>query len=484
MSSFYFASCGFFLLLMMLILAMECSRVSSARHVLDPREEARLPVPKGNLTISVNENFFNKAMFLLLPWLNVFLRGLKIPAHEEGDLYFDEINFTEIGVGSVSVAMESPNRLNVSLYDLKVAIPETFFSVWVGLFWCNGILRFSVRILTIKVSLMVFLQPNGKVGLKNLGVEILWLKLFVEHSFTGGFCSGMEKVIEALFGDLDKIIELMAMKKVPAMIGSMLEEKSDAFFNSLPFHVVDGPNVSEKRLEIAMNSDSRSEKSEEVSSLLLPVISSPWMPSNLDSPPWRRNLEVFFTESAFNDILLCLNRSFHLNKTVAFPPKYNSSLIKKMFPELYKLCPNCSFVALFSPTVPPRAIFRPYRTVIFDILNGFVGLRMVSAAGQQVPVLETLVNYTGGFSDLRVTLLHSIYFRLTEANVTLKVLKTSVGPIDEKALNEKVRFLLKWVLLPMFNVDFRGIPLPPQIEWPFLDVSPQGIMAAFDLSIL
>ncbi|EKF33641.1 expression site-associated gene (ESAG-like) protein [Trypanosoma cruzi marinkellei] len=483
MSSFPLLHAAVFFL-MMLILVTECSRTSSARRVLDPRKEMELLGPNGNLTVSVSEKFLNTATFLFIPLLNSLLRGLKIPSQEEGSLYLGQLNFTKFGVGAVLFAMDSPNVLNITLYNLQVAIPQTDFSVWVGFFWCNGILSFSVNMLSIRISLEFVAQSNGKLGVKSSKVNIFWLKLVVSHSFTNGFCSGMEAVVELFFGDLDNLIVEEAKQKLPDKIGSRLEEKLNALFNTFPFHVSESPSVSKGRLQIAMNPDAHSKKSEEMSSSLLPVISSPLMPSNLDLLHWRRDVEVYVTEPAFNEILLYLNRSYQLNHSIKLPACFNSSLVKSVFPNLYTLCPNCSFIALISPTVPPRAVFGPDRKVIFDVLNGFVGLRMVSSTGQEIPVLEILVNCTAGFKDLQLRLLKLIYFRLTAKNLTVKVLTTNIGTINENALNKAIRFLLRWVFIPYFNAAFIGFPLPPQISFPLLEVSTEGIKAGFDFTLL
>ncbi|RNF27226.1 ESAG-like protein [Trypanosoma conorhini] len=483
-SSTYRAPWFLFLILLLFVAPMQGAAgvaASPALRVGQPRASPRSPLHVANITLAAEEAFFTNTIPLALPLVQRLVLNLTIPPQQTDKFDVAAIHFTEFGLGGASFAMRSPNQLALSLRDMNVTIPDTAFVIKAGLLTCDGEVRAFADVTGAELSVKVSRLSNGTLRLKTAANTIEWGNLQIKHKLVGSVCNGIEKLIEIILGDLDRAIGNALKKQLPDTVGTLVEEKANDFFDSLPVTFVEDPSISAERMMLAMNPIHESKAKLVSPSVLLPFFVLPLPPTSAAPVMPRRNLAAAFTELALNDLLTSLSRSGVFNQSRRLPSEYNSSLIEYIYPDAYKLCPDCPFVFSIDSTAPPSVLLQSGQAVTLHVPNGFVGLTMTSPSGDSIAVLDVLVNFTGGVTGVGFTAGAQLDLRLTEVDLAIEVVQTHIGPVDADALSDTLRWLLNEVLIPVFNVEFHGIPLPPNVVRPSINISTEGVVAGFDV---
>ncbi|ESL10608.1 hypothetical protein TRSC58_01656 [Trypanosoma rangeli SC58] len=421
------------------------------------------------------EQFFASVISLALPWLRQLALNMTFPPQNTSVFSIDAIHIDDFGLGGASLTMTSPNQLTFSLRNVNITIRDTPFAVSIWPLNCEGKVWAFVDATDVMLSVNVSRLSNGTLRLKTAAITIEWNDMQFEHTFLTSMCNTFSKIVEAVVGDLDNIAEKL-LKALPNKMGALIEEKANDFFDSLFVTFVEDPSITEDWVVLAMNTIYNS-KVEEVSSS---VVDPTFFSSPVPVVP-QRNLAAALTGLALNDLLIWLSWGGWLNRSIQLPSEYNSSLVEYVYPDAYKLCPDCPFVFSIFPTVPPSVFLQSGQAVILNVLNGFLGLAMTSPSGDSIAVLDMLVNLTGGVTGVGLTPDAYLHLSLTEVDLAIEAVQTHIAPFDATALSQALRRMLNKFLIPMLNVEFRRISLPSYIMRPVLDISTESITVGFDV---
>ncbi|KAH9577427.1 hypothetical protein LSM04_005358 [Trypanosoma melophagium] len=425
-----------------------------------------------HIILSLKKAFFTNTIPTVIPIVNEFLENLTVPAQHTDWVDVDEIHFTRLKVENASLNMSSPNHFSVSIQNVSLVIPNTGFVVRAPLLTCDGKVSANVNISKANMVLDAHRLANESLRIKVMEITIDWKNIKTHHTLEGSACGLMEKLIEALLGNVDTLITKTMQKEVPAKAGPLVEDKAGNFFDSLPLLFTKDLDITLERMisEIKLNSKKQDNNNQLVKDLYL---TEPYLP--------QTDLGLIFSEITINDFVRYLHSIGVLNQTISLLPEYNSSLIESIYPDVYKLCRNCSFSINVVSRIPPLVQLDSNQSSIVHVTNSFFGLDMISQSGTVIPVIETLVNFTGGVKDIAFTENERLIFYLTRVNITLEILKTNIHPIDGTELFEKLSWFLNDIFIPLFNVQFTGIMLPAQISKPMLNISSKIVFTGFNV---
>ncbi|ORC93802.1 ESAG-like protein [Trypanosoma theileri] len=439
--------------------------------ILFTPDEIHSEEPSDNIILSLKKNFFTNTIPMIIPFVNIFLENLTIPPQQTDWVDINTIHFTQLKVGDASLDMSSPNNLFLSIEDINLVMPDIGFVLKTPLLTCDGKVRAVINITDAKVLLTTHRLVNGSLRLKVMETNISWKNIQTHHTLEGTGCSFMEKIIAALLGNLDDFIAKTMKKEVPEKVGPLVENKARDFLDSLPVLFTKDPDITFERIifEMKLNPKTSDFNTQFPKRLYR---NEPHHP--------QTDFGLLFSEITINNFVRYLRSIGKLNQTIALPSEYDSSLIESIYPEVYKYCPNCPFSVRFDAKIPPLVELNLNQSSIVHVTNGFVGLSMIPLSGDVIPVIEMLVNFTGGVKNLELTKDERLIFNLTNVNITLNVLKTNIHPINVTELYNKLSWFLNDVCIPLFNVKFTGITLPSQISKPVLNISSKTIFTGFD----
>jgi hypothetical protein len=150
------------------------------------------------------------------------------------------------------------------------------------------------------------------------------------------------------------------------------------------------------------------------------------------------------------------------------PENTTTSVLKKVIPKAYALCPNCPIEFAASATEAPKATFSVASGAILDIQNAMLNLTAQATVPSDSPISELMVlgfNASCGlnFSNNPESSGDYIKPTITILQIHLVVESTNVGLLPNAAiavLDPLVNAFLKDVAIPQFNKKFPGFPLP------------------------
>ena len=419
-----------------------------------------------DVTATIEESLFQKILAVVVPIINEYVAKLVIPGGEGHNWSFNPIHFTEFNIGSLAITFAAPDKLAISLDEISFSIPQTHFDVWVWIIvkaTCAGNFWASMTGTTIAIEFDAA-NVGGKLQFSNPQSNVVWGNLSINHHLDG-FCNFLEKVLELFIGNLNNLIRNVIEKDLPAKIGPLVETKLNAVFEKIPLSFVGSPTITSSGITVTVDLIPQGKRDVR-----------PALPGGRLGLP-ARDLSLDIPAQSLDNLLVYKQPSLNFNITL----KVNNSIIKDIFPAAYASCPSCPLAVEVKFLAAPTVVL-VNDTIGLNVQNMILGVNFAAGAGKFIPFVDLTLNTTVNLQELGFVNGSDIYFQLQILSFVIGQYSSAIGPIDVSLLTTLVNIVLG-IVVPTFNKDFKGIPLPAVITNGVLAVNRNQLKVGFDVNV-
>jgi hypothetical protein len=428
-----------------------------------------------DVTATIEESLFVKICNTVVPLINQYVQGLVIPGESQKHFSFDNVVIQQFDIQSISITFTNPSTVSLALSQISFAIPQTHFDVFTKILFiklsCSGNFWASMSGTTISLS-MAASESNGDLVFGDAQSSVSWGSLNINHDFPNFFCKIGQDIIQLFIGNINNLIKKTVENDIPAKIGPMVQAALDKALAKLPLDFVSQPQVTSDSISLTVD-------------LLGHPAGVAKVMGPLRSARTRaiaaRDLELEIPQTALNNLLLFTQQQGGLNMNFT-DKKFNTSVIKTIFPAVYAQCPDCPFA------IEINAIDAPFVTTTSDsigitVTNGILGLNLAAADGSILPFVDLWVNASLSVNDVSITTANAVYFQLALGAFSLGIRASSIGPFDISLISSVAAFALQDVVIPQFNQRFKGIPLPGIASEAEVAISNSAVYVAFNVAL-
>ena len=178
-----------------------------------------------------------------------------------------------------------------------------------------------------------------------------------------------------------------------------------------------------------------------------------------------RDVSVAISQDAIDSASSVYTAAGELQYSGHLPDNTTTSVLQKLIPKAYALCPDCPINFNVAATAPPRATLAASTGAELDVSNAVVHLTATPFSGPSVDLLTLGLNASCGlnFSAVPASSGDYVKAKITIVQLRLSVESSNVGILPNAAvalLNPLVNKFLQDVAIPAFNAKFQGFPLP------------------------
>jgi len=409
----------------------------------------------GGLVILVKPSLLDELLQKFLPDLRRIFSSNSIPSGYEDGVSYNRIDLNGGFVGSAHVSLLNGARAQLDVNEIQTDVSNTNFRVskyginCAGHFWghvrstnATAIARFSTRPIISEVL-----------------TNIRWGYFDVSHHLDDPFCRAVEVIVEAIIGDINKLIVSKLKKHMPSIIDKAFRELVNKLASrigtelSLPHDVLFDYGI----VNISSTSaEGRVEVVGQFRDALSPK------PSRFEPHRISDNFEVHTANVRFSEFPINSASEVYTEKGLL---RFQQAIPKEILsPTLIIQCGSqCEAKIDFWVSTPPYAIFRGapnYSTIIYDT-DSFVNISFVNETATG-PIC--LVNLR---AELHATFYiepvqEVIQVKMNVAHIDFTIDKSWVGFLDTIVLDGALMFVAN-DFCQLFNHLFPGIPLPTTI---------------------
>eukprot|EP00943_MAST-04B_sp_MAST-4B-sp1_P007079 g7079.t1 len=147
----------------------------------------------------------------------------------------------------------------------------------------------------------------------------------------------------------------------------------------------------------------------------------------------------------------------------ALIPGYTTTTVKKLLPGAYEKCPDCNIKCFVTFVAAPTILLLETGENHIKVRNALINLTAVSANGDYYGLLLLDLNGTASADFGKEAVEGSIPVSVQVLNTSSVLLASYIGdlPISHGGVLDKiVNAIAKGIIVPKFNKNFPGIPLP------------------------
>lgn len=269
------------------------------------------------------------------------------------------------------------------------------------------------------------------------------------------FCKIGEDIIQLFVGKIDSLIKKLIEQDLPPKIATLLESKVNEALNKVPLEFAAQPSVQDDILTTVLELIPPS------AGFSIPELAQQLRRSRLGAFV-NRDISLSITARSMDDglSLLASSGAFAFNKTL--PSWLNTSLLDLFWPGVYNRCESCPLSIDFAvlPAMAPTVTLHN-ESILLNFHDAVLGINAVnSTTNMYDTIFDVYMNLTVGVQDLYVNASDKrLFFRLELETFSLTLDRSSIGNLNPEKLGEFISKLLRDDLIPMFNADFKGIPV-------------------------
>jgi hypothetical protein len=408
-------------------------------------------------SVSVRNTLFNKIFADAVPILNLFGAKFPVPGVTEKHFKFDAFNLTHFHISSAMVDFSSPSTMTLTLNDVGLDIPSVDFEVMdtvIVPIKCKGQFWGNISSTTIAMAIDLTVNSNGSLWVSSVTPSVNFGSLQVNHTIDGTFCNDLQSIIRDFIGSLNKLIEKLVSKDLPSKLAGLIESEANKELPKLPIKFVSQPLVVNDTLGLDAN----------IGPLLHSNGVSYRTPQNYirDTVFTNRDLSLSMGHNSVDKLLAMEFAKNHVASNHTLPATVNTSLLRSLFPIIYRRCPDCPLSLDIVPTMAPVA----------SMINGFLNLNLsnlvvginavnVSDNTYNDRIFDLGFNLTLQVYDMYIDNLNEhLYFHINVPQFAFDVYHSSIGPINVSELEKPLAYIIESVLVPIFNMNFKGVKIP------------------------
>ena len=434
-----------------------------------------------NASVSLRASIFQKIFTDLIPWIESEALSIDVPGQSAKHYSFDSFKISSFSIGSATIAFQAPNILKVGMNDISASVPHTHFSVFKKIFdeemkakgevgpdfkiSCSGDFWASISGTSVDFSLALATDANGKLTVTSVTPNINFGNVDINHDLHSFLCKVGQDIIQLFLGNINNIIKNTAEQEIPKVMTSLIKSLVDKELPKLPLTFVSQPTVVEDTVAISLQLIAPSgdfDAPMHVASSPLPL--SPGFGMLHTMPFTDRDVAGSISDVSFNDIVALLAQDNKFDWNYTFPAsESNTSILKPYIPAAYNMCPDCPFKVNYHvlPSSPPFGVFQD-GTIEFSFTDVSLGVNARDTNGTVLPLFDLSMNLTFSLTNFSIAnhnVTSNIKFLIGIETFGIGLERSFVGPFDIASLSASIESFLQFVVVPLFNAEFKGVPL-------------------------
>jgi hypothetical protein len=413
---------------------------------------------KAPATVLLHESVFQKIVAEALPVIIDAARKMTIPGQSSEHFDFSTIKLSSFNIASFSIDFGAPNKVNIRLAGLELAVPDTDFDIKDKILFvhlgCKGHFSVSLSKTNIDVSFPLERDSQGNMAFGAGSAAVSFGDLNVNHQFDDFLCKIGQDIVQLFVGNINDLIKNLVEKDISPMATKAINDLFQKLSTSMHFPVLADPSATSDSISVTVN-------------LLDLPKSQPALEASrpLASKFPDRDVEVFITQDSFNVVFEQFGQDGRIDVVDAISHKYTTDVFKLVLPAAYSVCPNCSLV--FSLHFPAAPVVSFNNNCHLDFINAVANIQALNSTTKEGNVYTDLfrLSLNGTFAADNVTILgrdaNVVDFKISILALYMALIDSHVGDVPVAAVSDIVNLILQDVVVAEFNAKFPGIPVGP-----------------------